>query len=143
MDWDFSMIGPAIALGAGCVGSSIGCYIAGQACHAAMTKTDEGHGKLIGLSAAPASQSIYGFVLMLLMAQAIRAGTLTPLSGIGIALSSGAAILLSSVYQGKVCATGIQATLKNPSLYGKCFAAVGIIESFSLFAFVFALLLMK
>jgi len=143
MTFDYSMVGPAIALGAGCIGSSIGCYIAGQACHAAMTKTDEGHGKLIGLSAAPASQSIYGFVLMLLMAQAIRAGTLSPISGIAIGVFSGLALVFSSIYQGKVCATGIQATLKNPSLYGKCFAAVGIIESFSLFAFVFALLLMK
>jgi V/A-type H+-transporting ATPase subunit K len=138
---DYNMVGPAIALGMGCIGSSIGCYIAGQASHAAMTRTDEGHGKFIGLSAAPASQSIYGFVLMLLMAGAIRAGTLSPISGIAIGIFSGLALLFSSIYQGKVCATGIQATLKNPSLYGKCFAAVGIIESFSLFAFVFALLL--
>ena len=53
MDWDFGMVGPAIALGAGCVGSSIGCYIAGQASHAAMTKTDEGHGKFIGFLQLP------------------------------------------------------------------------------------------
>jgi V/A-type H+-transporting ATPase subunit K len=137
-----SMVGPAIALGMGCVGSCIGCYIAGAASHAAMARTEEGHGKFIGMSAAPASQSIYGFILMLLMARAIQAGTLSPVSAIAIAVMSGAAIMASSIFQGKVCATGIQASLKNPAVFGKCFAAIGIIESFALFAFVFALLLM-
>lgn len=139
---DYSMLGPALSLGLGCIGSSIGCWIAGEASHAAMSRVEEGQGRFIAMSAFPASQSIYGFILMLLMAEAIKAGTLTPENGIGIGLFSGLAIMLSSVYQGKVCATGMQATLKQPAVYGKCFAAIGIIESFSLFAFVFALLLM-
>ncbi len=49
--------------------------IAGSASHAAMSRTDEGHGKFIGMSAAPSSQSIYGFLLMLQMKRAILAGT--------------------------------------------------------------------
>lgn len=139
---DYSMVGPAIALGLPTIGSSISCWIAGAASHAAMTRTDEGHGKFIALAAAPSSQVIYGFLLMLVMSQHINAGTLSPINGIAIAISSGTAIMLSSIYQGKVCATGIHATVKNPALFGKCFAQVGIIESFSLFAFVFALLIM-
>lgn len=139
---DYTMVGPAISLGLGCIGSSIGCYIAGAASHAAMARVEEGQGKFIGMSATPASQSIYGFILMLLMANAIKEGTLAPLDGIAIAVFSGLAIMLSSIFQGKVCATAMQATLKQPSVFGKAFAAVGIIESFSLFAFVFALLLM-
>ncbi len=35
----------------------------------------------------------------------------------------------------------IQASAKQPAILGKCFATLGIIESFSLFAFVFALIL--
>lgn len=139
---DFNMIGPAMALGLSSIGCSIGCFIAGSASHAAMTRTDEGHGKFIGMAAAPSSQVIYGFLLMLQMSRAIQAGTLSPMSAIGIGLFSGLAIGLSSIYQGKVCATGIQASLKSPGVYGKCFAAIGIIESFALFAFVFALLIM-
>lgn len=64
------------------------------------------------------------------------------MGGVGIGLSVGLALLISSIYQGKCCATGIQASAKQPAIYGKCFAAVGIVESFSLFAFVFALLLL-
>lgn len=138
---DYGMVGPGLALGLGCLGSAIGCGIAGMASHGVMSRVEEGHGKFIGMSASPSSQAIYGFILMLLMAGAIREGTLSPLSGIGIGLSSGLAIMVSAIYQGKVAATGIQASAKQPAIFGKCFAAVGIVESFSLFAFVFALLI--
>ena len=136
------MVGPALALGLSCIGSAIGCAIAGMASHAAMSRVEEGHGKYIGMAAAPSSQAIYGFILMLLMSRAIQAGTLSAGSAIGIGLASGLAIMLSAIYQGKVCATGIQASMKQPAIFGKCFAAIGIIESFALFAFVFPLLIM-
>lgn len=141
MNLNFDMAGPVIALGMAGMGSCIGCGIAGMASHAAMARVEEGHGKYIGMAAAPSSQSIYGFILMLLMSKAIIAGSLAPLSGVVMGLFTGGAFMLSSIYQGKVCATGIQASVKQPAVFGKCFAAIGIIESFALFVFVFALLL--
>jgi V/A-type H+-transporting ATPase subunit K len=138
---DYTQLGPAIALGLGCIGSSLGCGIAGMASHAVMARVEEGHGKFIGMSALPASQSIYGFVLMLLMSAAIKEGRLSPENAIGIGIFSGLALLFSSIYQGKCAASGIQAAAKQPAILGKTFAALGIVESFSLFAFVFALLL--
>lgn len=139
---NFAMAGPAFVLGLGCIGSAIGCGIAGMASHGVMSRVDENHGKFIGMSAVPSSQAIYAFVLMLLMRNAINANTLSPLDGIAIGVSVGLAILLSAIYQGMCAATGIQAAAKQPSVFGKCFAALGIVESFSLFAFVFALLLL-
>ena len=138
---NFGMIGPAIVLGLSCLGSAIGCSIAGMASHGVMARVDENHGKFIGMSALPSSQSIYGFVLMLLMRNAINANTLTAWNGIGIGIFIGLAIMFSAIYQGMCAATGIQASAKQPAVYGKCLAALGIVESFSLFAFVFALLL--
>jgi len=138
---DFSMFGPGIVLGLACLGSAIGCCIGGMASHGVMTHVDEGHAKFIGLSAMPSSQSIYGFVLMLLMRNAIKAGSISPMSAIGIGFFVGLAICISAIYQGKAAATAIQASSKQPALFGKTFAVVGIIESFALFAFVFALLL--
>lgn len=140
---DFDMIGPGIVLGMGCVGSSIGCGIAGMASHAVMSRVEEGHGKFIGLSAVPASQSIYGFILMILMRDSIRAGTLSAISAIGIAFFVGLAIMFSSIFQGRCAATAIQASAKQPAIFGKASAALGIVESFALFAFVFALLIIK
>ncbi|MDJ0651663.1 MAG: ATP synthase subunit C [Simkaniaceae bacterium] len=138
----FAMIGPAVVLALACLGSAIGCGIAGMASHGVMVRVDENHGKFIGMSALPSSQAIYGFVLMLLMKQAIVANTLTAWNGIGIGVFIGLAIMISAIYQGMCAATGIQASAKQPAIYGKCLAALGIVESFSLFAFVFALLLL-
>lgn len=140
---DFDMIGPAIVMGLGCLGSSIGCGIAGMASHGVMTRVDEGYGKFVALSAIPSSQSIYGFILMIMMKGAIRAGTLSPLSAIGIGVFVGIAIMASSIYQGKCCVTAIQASAKKPAILGLTFASIGIVESFALFAFVFALLLIR
>lgn len=139
---DFNMVGPAMALGISAMGCCVGSWIAGSAAHAAMSRVEEGHGKFIAMSVAPSSQVIYGFILMLMMKRAIDAGTLSAISSIAIGLFCGGAMAFSSIFQGLVCATGMQATLKQPGVYGKCFAAIGIIESFALFAFVFALLIM-
>ncbi len=138
---DVSMLGPALALGLSAIGASIGCGIAGMACHAVMSRIDENHGKLLGLSAMPASQMIYGFVLMLLLKNSVQAGGVSEWSAAAIGFSSGLAILIAAIYQGLCCATAIQATSKQPNIFGKTFVAIGIIESFALFAFVFALLL--
>jgi V/A-type H+-transporting ATPase subunit K len=138
---DYQMVGPALALAMGCVGSSIGCGIGGMASHAVMSRVEENHGAFIAMSAMASSQSIYGFVLMILMKNKILAGTLSPLTAIGIGVAVGAALMASSIYQGMCAASGIQASAKQPAIIGKCFVALGIIESFSLFAFVFALLL--
>lgn len=139
---NYDVVGPAFVLGLACIGSSFGCGIAGMASHAVMARIDEGHGKMIGMSAMPSSQAIYGFILMLLMNGAIKEKSISAMEGMGIGLSIGFALLFSSILQGKCCATGIQAAAKQPAVYGKCFAAIGIVESFSLFAFVFALLLL-
>lgn len=136
-------IGPIIALSFGCCGSAIGCYIAGMASSAAMARTEEGHGKFIGMASVPSSQSIYGFILMLLLNNAITAGKISPIAAIFVGIATGLAFMSSAVFMGKVCAASIQASLKQPSIYGKCFVAIGILESFALFAFVFALLIIQ
>ncbi|WP_201457046.1 ATP synthase subunit C [Chlamydia sp. 17-3921] len=139
---DISSIGPVIVLGLAMVGSAIGCGMAGVASHAVMSRIDEGHGKLIGMSAMPSSQSIYGFILMLLMRTAIKNGVVSAMEGIAIGLSVGAALLISAVMQGKCCVSGIQAYARSSLIYGKCYASIGIVESFALFAVVFTLLLL-
>ena len=143
MDFDFSMIGPVLALALSCIGSAVGCGIAGMASHNVMSRVEGGHAKFIGMSALPSSQAIYGFVLMILMKGAIEAKTLSPIDGIGIGSAIGIAIMGSAIYQGMCASSGIQASAKNPKVYGKCLASLGIVESFSLFAFVFSIILIN
>ena len=137
------MAGPALLLGLALLGSAIGCSIGFCAASGVMARTDEGHGKFIGMAAAPSSQTVFGFIMMNMMRAAILEGTVTPLSAIFIGVSAGVAILASSVYQGKVVAAAIQSVARQPSLFGKSMVGVGIIESFSILSVVFFLQLLK
>ncbi|MEW5722826.1 MAG: ATP synthase subunit C [Thermodesulfobacteriota bacterium] len=130
--------GCAFAIGIPALGSAIGCGIAGAASHGVMAKVDEGHGKFIGISAAPSSQTIYGLILMFILLDKVKtAGGAIMFVG----LACGTAICLSAIFQGKVAATAILASSKKPEVFGKCFAAVGIVESFALFALVAGLII--
>ena len=139
MDASLGYAGCAACLGLAAIGSSIGCYVAGAASHGAMAKVDEGHGKFIGMSAAPSSQTIYGIVLMFVLIGKVNAGAGLGLLAIGI--FCGLTMMTSAILQGRVAGTGIQASTKKPEIFGKCFAAVGIVESFALFAMVGGLII--
>ncbi|EPP31389.1 ATP synthase subunit C family protein [Chlamydia psittaci C1/97] len=93
------------------------------------------------MSAMPSSQSIYGLIFMLLLRDGIKDGKVGAIAGIAVGLSVGIALLISAVMQGKCCVSAIQAYARSSAIYGKSFASIGIVESFALFAFVFALLL--
>jgi V/A-type H+/Na+-transporting ATPase subunit K len=126
-------LGCAFAIGIPAIGSAVGVWIAGSVSHGAMAKVDEGHGKFIGISAAPSSQTIYGLILMFILLGKVETAGLACLF---IGIFCGIAICVSAIYQGRVAATGIQASSKKQEIFGKCFAAVGIVESFAIFALV-------
>lgn len=125
--------GCAFAIGIPAIGSAIGVGVAGAVSHGAMAKVEEGHGKFIGISAAPSSQTIYGLILMFVLLGKVKTGGVAALF---IGIFCGLAICLSAIYQGKVAATAIQASSKKQDVFGKCFAAVGMVESFAIFALV-------
>jgi V/A-type H+-transporting ATPase subunit K len=125
-----------MALGA--IGSSIGCGIAGQAAIGAMLDTESGYGRYVGVSVMPSSQVIYGIVIMF----TLQRDPLTPeaaAGAFGVGLLSGLALLYSSVRQGQACASAINAAKAKPEVFGISLAPAAIIEGFSVFALVFAL----
>ena len=126
-----------VALGA--IGSAVGCSIAGQAAAGAILETESGHGKFIGVSAMPSSQTIYGIVVMMILNQAPTAQTAPGMFGVG--LLAGIALMVSSIAQGKACASSINASKSKPEIFGLSIAPAAIVEGFSVFAFVFALVL--
>ncbi len=141
---DLGSFGPILALGLAAAGSAIGCGLAGMTSHGVMSKVDEGHAKFVALSAMPASQSIYGFALMVILngqlQQLVESGGNTfPVFAIGLAC--GIAFMFSAIYQGKACSSAILAVAKKPSVFGMSFAAPGIVESFALFALVGGILM--
>ncbi|WP_305045949.1 ATP synthase subunit C [Geoalkalibacter sp.] len=126
-----------MALGA--VGSIIGCALAGQAAIGAMLETESGHGKYLGVSAMPSSQLIYGIVVMFTLNREITETTAPGVFGIG--LLAGLALLSSAVYQGKTCASAINASKAKPEIFGLSLAPSAIVEGFAVFAFIFALVI--
>ncbi|MCS4505530.1 hypothetical protein KBTX_00185 [wastewater metagenome] len=130
------LYGP-MALGA--IGSIIGCAIAGQAAIGALLETESGHGRFIGLSAMPSSQTIYGIVVMFSLQRPVTTDTAAGLFAVGIL--SGTALLLSAVHQGSCCASAINTAKSKPEVFGLSIAPAAIVEGFGVFAFIFALVI--
>ena len=123
----------------GAIGSSIGCAIAGQAGIGAMLETESGYGRYIGLSAFPSSFVIYGIVIMFTLHREVTGENAGALFGIG--LFSGLALLFAGIWQGRACASAINASKEKPEIFGLSLAPAAIIEGFAVFAFVFALVI--
>lgn len=123
----------------GAIGSIIGCARAGQAACGAMIDVESGYGRLVGLSALPSSQIIYGIVLMFSLNREVTPETGPALFAIGIL--SGTALLFSGVFQGLCCASAIQASKTKPEIFGLSAAPAAIVEGFAVFAFIFALVI--
>lgn len=121
------------------IGSVIGCAIAGQAAIGAMLDTDNGYGKYLGLSAMPSSQVIFGIVLMFTLQRTVTVEVAPGLFAIGIL--SGVSLLFSAIYQGQCCASAIHASKAKPEIFGLSVAPAAIVEGFSVFTFIFALVL--
>jgi V/A-type H+-transporting ATPase subunit K len=123
----------------GAMGSIIGCARAGQAACGAMIDVESGHGRLVGLSALPSSQIIYGIVVMFTLNREVTLESAPALFSIGVL--TGATLLLSAVFQGLCCASAIHASKSKPEIFGLTAAPAAIVEGFAVFAFIFALVL--
>ena len=123
----------------GAIGSIIGCALAGQAAIGAMLETEGGYGRYIGISVMPSSQVIYGIVIMFTLQREVTAINGGALFSIGI--MAGIVLLSSAIFQGKTCASAINAAKAKPEIFGLSIAPAAIVEGFAVFAFVFALVI--
>lgn len=123
----------------GAVGSIVGCARAGQAACGAMLDVESGYGRMVGLSALPSSQMIYGIVVMFSLQREINAANGAGLFGIGVLC--GLALMFSAMYQGACCASAINVSKHKPEIFGLSVAPAAIVEGFAVFAFIFALVL--
>lgn len=127
----------ALALGA--IGSMIGCTTAGLAACGALLETESGHGRFIGVSAMPSSQTVYGLVVMLALNRPVTADNAPALFILGTL--AGLALMASAIYQGQCCAAAINAAKSKSEIFGISITPAAMVEGFAVFAFAFALLL--
>ncbi len=127
-----------VALGA--IGSAWGCGIAGSAAIGAMLDSDGGYGRFVGVSLMPSSQVIYGIVIMFSLQRGTMTEAIAP-ACFGIGLLAGLTMLYSGMKQGEVVAAAIHAAKAKPEIFGVSLAPAAVLEGFSVFALVFALVL--
>ncbi len=130
-------IGIYAPMALGAIASVVGCGIAGQAGIGAMLETESGYGRYIGISAFPSTFVIYGIVIMFTLNREVTPANVGGLFGVGIL--AGIALLYCGIWQGRACASAINASKEKPEIFGLSLAPAAIIEGFGVFAFVFAL----
>lgn len=123
----------------GVIGSVVGCTRAGQAAIGAMLDTESGHGRYVGISAMPSSQTIFGIVVMLSLNRPVDLVNAPGIFAIGTL--AGLALMLSAFGQGTACAAAINVAKNKPEVFGLSLAPAAVIEGFAVFSFVFALVL--
>ncbi|MFA6844527.1 MAG: V-type ATP synthase subunit K [Sphaerochaetaceae bacterium] len=138
-------IGMACALCLSAIGSGLG---AGAACSAAVGgwKKCYANGKpapfiMVAFAGAPLTQTIYGFLLMTFIKNAVANGA-DSLLALGVGLFGGLAIGLSAWMQGRCAASACDAFAETGKGTANYFMVIGIIETVALFTLVFSLLLL-
>jgi V/A-type H+-transporting ATPase subunit K len=105
-----------------------------------MLELESGYAKYAGVAAMPASQIIYGFIVMLKLVALERSmENAAAIAVIGITV--GVVLLYNAIKQGQVIAAGFKVSKSKPEVF--VFSSIipaGVVEGFALFAFIFALI---
>ncbi len=138
-----AFIGVGLIIGLPGIGSAMGTAIGGMTTVGALKKNSGAFGSYIVLSALPGTQGLYGFGGFFIM-QDLLTPEITLLQGAGIlgaGLALGLAGLLSGIYQGKVCAGGIDAIGSGNNVFARTLILAVFPELYAIVAFAGAFLI--
>ncbi len=146
----FAVMGAALAVGLGGMGSSIGVGIAGEMAAGVVAEDPEKFGKTLLLQALPGTQGIYGFLagfwvmlktglLGTVVAIAPETGWQIFMACIPVAIGG----LVSGIYQGKVSAAGIAMVGRRPDEAGKGLIFAAMVETYAVLGLLATILLLN
>ena len=118
-------------------GSSIGTALGALTTVGALRKNKKAFGSYIILSALPGTQGLYGFAGFFLM-QDLLVEDITFLQGaaiFGSGIALGVAGLFSGIYQGRVCANGIDSIGNGNDVFGQTLILAVFPELYAIIAF--------
>ncbi len=143
------ILGAAISAGlAGC-GSAIGCGIVGEAASGVTAEDPNKFGLLLVLQALPGTQGFYGFVGMFLILGKLAGVNITNitasqgLSVVFAALPVGLVGLVSAIFQGKVCAGGVNLVARRPQEVAKAMVYGAVVETYAILGLISTILLLQ
>jgi len=144
-----SLIGLAISVGFGAIGSSIGVAYVANIGTGLLAKEPQKFPQVLALAALPSTQALYGLLFGFIIL--IKIGLLggTPIefdtnTGIAIMLSAlpvGIACLISGIAQGQIAANGLKILAEKPQNLSQAIVLAALVESFAVFGLVISLLI--
>jgi len=143
------ILGGAIAAGLAGAGSSIGCGIVGQAASGVTAEDPNKFGLLLVLQALPGTQGFYGFVGMFLILGKLGGVDITKITfsqGLSVAFAAlpvGLVGLISAIYQGKVCAGGVNLVARRPEEVAKAMVYGAVVETYAILGLISTILLLQ
>ncbi len=143
-----AMTGALLALGTAGLATGFGVHAAGVAGAGAVAENKDNFKNALVLQALPQTQTIYAFIIALLIAMGagllgatkeltIAQGGIMLIAGLIVAVTG-----LTAVIQGKIAASGIAATARNPGAFVPSIVFSGQAETPAIFGFVIALIVL-
>ncbi|MBM4035074.1 MAG: V-type ATP synthase subunit K [Planctomycetes bacterium] len=144
----WALVGAAMAVMFGGVGSARGIRIAGAQAGGALSEKPELFGKLLVLMALPGTQGFYSFIIAILIANntgltKAQPIALTPVQGIGlmfVGICAGIVEWRSAIYQGEASAAAINLTARRPEESGRAILIPALVETYAVVALLAAIL---
>lgn len=146
-----AILGGALAVILGGIGSAIGVGLAGQASSGVMSEDPERFGSLLLLVALPGTQGIYGFLssFLVILKLGLTGGELTAptvfqgwqimIACLPVAFTG----LVSGIHQGKVCASGVYMVAKQPKDLMKPVIMAALVETYAVLGLLITILLLN
>jgi V/A-type H+/Na+-transporting ATPase subunit K len=146
----FAILGGALAVSLGGIGSAVGVGIAGEMAAGVVAEDPDKFGKTLLLQALPGTQGIYGFLAAFMVMNKINLlGTVATVSvGAGWALFMAClpvaiGALVSGIFQGKVSAAGISMVARKPDEAGKGLILSAMVETYAVLGLLTTILLIN
>ena len=143
-----AVLGAALAVGLGGIGSAKGVGIAGEAAAGLIAEDPDKFGQTLILQALPGTQGIYGLLVGFLTLSKIGllgggAAQIDPQTGLLIlaaCLPIGIVGLISGKHQGKTSAAAIGIVAKKPDQFGKAMLFPAMVETYAILALLISIL---
>jgi len=141
----YAILGGALALAGGLLGSSVGIAIAASAGVSILSEDPKQLRNVLILAALPATQTFYGLIIMLTTLTGVtpEMSLIKALARLGAGIVGMVAEAASATWQGKVCASGISMLIKTRGkIFVNAMMMAVYVELFGVLGLVFGMLIM-
>ena len=143
-----AVLGAALAVGLGGIGSAKGVGIAGEAAAGLIAEDPDKFGQTLILQALPGTQGIYGFlvgIMVMLNCGFLGGNAALPASQgmyvLAACLPCALTGLISGIHQGRVAAAGINVVAKRTNEFSKAMIYAAMVETYAILGLLISILL--